>query len=54
MNTFLHFSFKYPRSRRFVIVGDLENVGSIYIIVVPPAHDMVGIHVEFKNRYLVR
>lgn len=49
VGSFLHLPLQNPCPSRLVIVGDLEDVGSVYIVVTAPAHDMVTFDIEFED-----
>lgn len=49
MHPFLHLPLQDPCSSWFVIFGDFENVGGIYVVVVASAHDMVSFDIELEH-----
>lgn len=52
MNPLLHFPLQDPGSRRFVEVGDLEDMCGIDPVIRPPPHHLVAIGDEFVHRNL--
>lgn len=49
MHTLLHFPLQDPCPSWFVVVGDFQNVGGIYIVVYSPPHNMIPLNIEFKH-----
>ena len=52
MHTLLHFPLQDPCPGWFIVVGDFQNVGGIYVVVYSPPHNMISLNIEFKHRDL--
>lgn len=52
MNSLLYLSLQNPGARRFVVIGDLQDVCRIYPVIGSPAHDMIVLHVELVHRHI--
>lgn len=52
MYSLLHLSLEYPCPGWLVVVGNFENVGGVYVMIMPSAHDMVALNIEFEHRDL--
>ena len=49
MHSLLYFPLQDPRSCGLIIIGDFEDVGGIYIVIVASAHDMVSFDVKLED-----
>ena len=49
VHTLLYFPLQDSCPGRLVVVGNLQDVGGIYVMVSPPAHDMVSLDIELEH-----
>lgn len=52
MDTLLHFSLKNSGSRRFVVIGSLQDMCSIDPVVGASPHNIIAIGIVFVDRHL--
>lgn len=48
----LYLPLQYSCPCGLIILGDFEDMGSIDVVVVPPAHHMFAIDIELEHGYL--
>lgn len=48
MCSLLDLPLQYSCPGWLVVICDFEDVGGIYVVVLPPSHDMISLDIEFE------